>query len=190
MLTGIEAGFLLDRQWRAMRGEADTTKKPTLLLLARLLAATRTQYAVIGGVALQAHRREPRTTLDIEVALAASADLPRADLEGAGFRRSGTHQHSENWLSPDGTPVQFSDDPEFATTVKAAEEHPFEDTVLRIARRMDLVHAKLRAAGDPERRRSKRLQDLVDAQTLLEEDPALAADLSPVERALLATLPR
>ena len=49
----------------------------------------------------------------------------------------------------------------------------------------DLLHAKLRAAADPARRRSKRLQDLGDAQALLEKEPSLDASLSAFERGLL-----
>ena len=55
---------------------------------------------------------------------------------------------------------------------------------------MDLLHEKLLAGADPARRRSKRLQDLADAQALLEATPALAADLTADERALLDRLPR
>jgi len=41
----------------------ERSKEPDLLLLAELLAASRIPFAVIGGVALQIHAREPRTTL-------------------------------------------------------------------------------------------------------------------------------
>jgi hypothetical protein len=53
----------------------------------------------------------------------------------------------------------------------------------------DLLREKLRAARDPARRRSKRLQDLADAQSLLEQDPGLASGLTPQERAQLDDLP-
>jgi hypothetical protein len=60
---------------------------------------------------------------------------------------------------------------------------------LRVICRPDLLREKLRAGGDPQRRRSKRLQDLADAQALLESDPSLASDLSEEERELLRRLP-
>jgi hypothetical protein len=53
----------------------------------------------------------------------------------------------------------------------------------------DLLRAKLRAAADPAPRRSKRLQDLADAEAIIERDPALAEGLSPEERERLARLP-
>ena len=64
-----------------------------------------------------------------------------------------------------------------------------EDMRLRVIGRTDLLHAKLRAAADPARRRSKRLQDLADAQALIESTPPLDQELSPEERALLDRLP-
>lgn len=61
---------------------------------------------------------------------------------------------------------------------------------LRVIRRADLLHEKLRAGSDPARRRSKRLQDLSDVQALLEADPSLAGELTVAERALLEQLPK
>jgi len=60
---------------------------------------------------------------------------------------------------------------------------------LRALRTDDLLHEKLRSGRDPARRRSKRLQDLADAESLLEQDPALAGELTPEERALLERWP-
>ena len=57
-------------------------------------------------------------------------------------------------------------------------------------RHVDLLHEKMRAGSDPARRRSKRLQDLVDAQALLETTPGLRSQLTEEEEsALLDTLP-
>jgi Nucleotidyl transferase AbiEii toxin, Type IV TA system len=190
MRNGLEEGFILDRQWFWLRGEMERTKRPALLALARVFAEAEVPYAIIGGIALQAHQAEPRTTLDIDVAVAAYSLLPRAQLEAAGFTCSGRFSHSENWIGPEGTPVQFTDDPALAEAITRAEEVELEDVRLRVISRADLLHAKLRAAADPARRRSKRLQDLVDAQALLESTPPLEQELSAEERALLDRLPR
>ncbi len=190
MSHGLEAGFILDRQWFWLRGEMERTKRPTLLALARVFAEAEVPYAIIGGVALQVHQAEPRTTLDIDVAVAAYGQTPRAQLEAAGFTWTGRFSHSENWLGPEGTPVQFTEDPALAEAVARAEEIELENIQLRVISRTDLLHEKLRAAADPARRRSKRLQDLADAQALLEATPALAEKLTPAERALLDQLPQ
>jgi hypothetical protein len=168
----------------------ERSKKPALLHLARILGDAAVPYAVIGGVALQIHQAEPRTTLDIDLAVSDLTALPRARLEAVGFRSVGRFPHSENWMGPEATPVQFTDDPGLADAIARAEEIPLEDVRLRVLRRADLLHQKLRAGSDPARRRSKRLQDLADAQALIEGDATLASELSAEERALLDRLPR
>ena len=78
--NGIETGFVLDRQWYWLRGEMERTKRPALLALAQIFAEANVPYAIIGGVALQFHQTEPRTTLDIDVAVAMYGQLPRPNL--------------------------------------------------------------------------------------------------------------
>lgn len=85
--------------------------------------------------------------------------------------------------------MQFTDDPALVEAIARAEEIELEDVRLRVVSRADLLHEKLRAASDPARRRSKRLQDLVDAQALLESTPTLEQELSSEERAILDRLP-
>jgi hypothetical protein len=186
----LETGFLLDRQWFWLRGEMERTKRPALLALARILTEARVSYAIIGGVALQIHQTEPRTTLDIDVAVATYGQLPRTQLEEAGFTLTGRFSHSENWIGPEGTPVQFTDDPALREAITRAEEIELADVRLRVIRRVDLLHEKLRAAADSEPRRSKRLQDLADAQGLIEATPTLIEELTAAERAVLEQLPR
>lgn len=186
MVSGLETGFLLDQRWHRMTSGIERSKKPDLVLLARVLDEAGVVYAVIGGLALQVHQAEPRTTLDIDVAVRARGELPRAQLEATGFTETGRFAHSDNWVGPGGTPIQFTDDPALAPALERAEEIAVESVGLRILPRADLLHAKLRAAADPARRRSKRLQDLSDAQALLEQDPALGAELSAADRGLLA----
>jgi nucleotidyltransferase AbiEii toxin of type IV toxin-antitoxin system len=188
-MHGLEIGFLLDRQWHALRGEMDSTKRPALVTLARVLEGSRTPYAIIGGVALQIHQAEPRTTLDIDLAVRSFEAIPRDQLLGAGFSLSGRFAHSENWVGPEGVPVQFTDDPALGPAVERAVEIGLGDIRLRVIGRADLLHEKLRAGSDPARRRSKRLQDLADAQALLEETPGLRSELNAAERAVLAALP-
>ncbi|HEX6642686.1 MAG TPA: nucleotidyl transferase AbiEii/AbiGii toxin family protein [Thermoanaerobaculia bacterium] len=167
----------------------ETTKKPALLALARVLHAADVPYAIIGGIAVQVHHPEPRTTLDIDVAVASRNAIPHDALFAAGFRRTGSFEHSENWMAEDGTPVQFADDPALASAVTAAEEVAIDDVTLRVIRAVDLLHEKIRAGTDPARRRSKRLQDLGDAHALIEAQPRLKNELSPEEAAVLDRLP-
>ena len=186
--AALETGFTLDRLYRWMEGLMDGSKRPTLALLARVLADEKVAYAVIGGVALQVHRHEPRTTIDIDLALVDRAAWPADALEAAGFRRTGTFEHSENWVSTDGTPIQITDDPILAAGVARAAVIEIDGLPLRVMTPLDLLRAKLRAAADPARRRSKRLLDLADAQGLVEDLPELLPALDPAERAALEQL--
>ena len=188
-MNGIEVGFLLDRQWHMLRGEMESTKCLALVTLARVLETAGTPYAIIGGVALQIHQAEPRTTLDIHLAVSNFDDIPRQQLQDAGFTPTGQFPHSENWLGPERVPVQFTADPVLAPALERAVEIELADVRLRVIARADLLHEKLRAGTDPARRRSKRLQDLADVEAILEETPELRADLSQTETAILDRLP-
>jgi hypothetical protein len=158
------------------------TKEPTLLAVARILAEAGVPYAIIGGVAVQIHLPEPRTTLDIDIAVAGG--VPRERLIAAGF----TFAHLD-WRGPDETPIQFTTDPSLAGAISRADIVERAGVRLRVIRRIDLLHEKLRSGSDPARRRSKRLQDLGDVEALLEADPSLSRELTPAERAFLDRLP-
>jgi hypothetical protein len=186
MVTSLEAGFVLDELYSWMEGRMESSKRPALARLARLLAEAGTPYALIGGVAVQAHRSEPRTTLDIDVLVRDRADWPAAILEREGFRRTGSFEHSENWESAEGTPVRITSDPELAEGIERAVTIEIDGVPLRLLAPLDLVRAKLRAASDPARRRSKRLLDLADAQGLIEDHPELGRELTLEEAAQLS----
>jgi hypothetical protein len=190
MVRGLDIGFRLDRQWYWMGGEMDRSKQPTLQLVAQAFADARVPYAIIGGVAMQVHQREPRTTLDIDLAVTRRDQIPRADLQRLELRATGVHEHSEKWISQDGTPVQITDDPAFTAAIARTMVVDIDGLPLRVLGPADLLHAKMRAGCDPKRRRSKRLQDLADVQALLETHTALTAELSADERAVLDRLPR
>ena len=52
------------------------TKEGALRQVISVLEAAHTAYALIGGVALQLHSEEPRTTLDIDLAVPRFSDIP------------------------------------------------------------------------------------------------------------------
>ena len=90
------------------------TKEEALRRVTDVLETSGTPYAVIGGVAVQLYSQEPRTTLDIDLAVTRFADIPRDALLGAGFEHDGRHEHSDNWRAPgpgswsQRTAIQFS----------------------------------------------------------------------------------
>ncbi len=176
----------------------DSKEKP-LRLVAQLLERERVPYALIGGVAVQLHTQEPRSTLDIDLAVPTYAHVPRAALLEAGFEHTGRHDHSDNWRAPGPGPlkqrtaVQFSaEDEGIADAVEHAGIVDLGDGVrLRVATVADLVVLKLAAAAEPKRRPSKREHDVADVLALLEEHPhvrsvELIARVQDVRRQLLS----
>ena len=186
----LDVGAALDRRWRLMRGEPPADKKDDLLLIARILGDSGTPYAVIGGVALQFHHEDPRTTLDIDLAVQSWQDLPVSELHRAGFSETGRFEHSRNWVAPGGTPVQFTADPLMRPGITRARAVVIEGVSVAIFSASDLMRAKLVAAADPARRRSKRIQDLADVEALIEQTPELRDQLTKDEQALLDSLLR
>ncbi|MEO8053952.1 MAG: hypothetical protein ABI768_02285 [Acidobacteriota bacterium] len=182
----LRIGAALDVRFHDLKGDGVATSKDAAFReLFRILEASGLEYALIGGVAVQLWSREPRTTLDVDVAVRSYESVPRAALEASGFRVLARHAHSENWAGPGGTPVQFSDAAAFAFLIESAVHRTFEGGRVRVASPLALVKEKLRAAADPARRESKRFQDLADAKGLAEEHPEVEERLTSAERELL-----
>lgn len=178
----LAAGFRLDSLWAETMGiDPSHTKERPLRLVAELLNREGVAYALIGGVAIQIRTTEPRTTLDIDVAVRRFADVPRDALLAAGFDHTGRHEHSDNWRAPPAGPggvrtaVQFSaEDVGIADAVSHAELTDLADGLrMRVATPADLIVLKLAAAAEPRRRPSKRQHDLADVVALMEEYPHL-----------------
>ncbi len=185
----LRIGFLLDARWFAMKHQPERTKEPTLKVLVDLLDERGIPYAIIGGMALQVYVSDPRTTVDIDVAVRDRNAIPVDDLKALGFRHTGSFDHSENYRSPDDIMVQFSAEPEWLGVVDRAQVHAAFDRDIRFISPPDLVRAKLRAAADPARRRSKRFIDMGDIETLLEEHADLREQMTEEERSRIARLP-
>ncbi len=176
----LSIGYALDHLWSATMGlpEGDSKEQP-LRLVAQLLDRERVPYALIGGVAVQLHSEEPRTTLAIDLAVQTYAHVPREALLGAGFEHTDRHAHSDNWRAPGPGPlksrtaVRFSaEDDGLAEAVEhAIIVHLPGGVPLRVATVANLIALKLRAAEETERRPSKRMHDVADVLALLEEHP-------------------
>jgi hypothetical protein len=176
----LAESFELDRQWRmTMDLPEGDTKEPALRLICALLDRERVAYAVIGGLAVQLHSQEPRTTRDIDLVVKTFDDVPSRPLLAAGFEYAGRFAHSDNWYAPGAgpaklrTPVQFSVEEIAAGVVDRATVVMLGAVPLRLVMSADLLLLKLRAAEDPSRRSSKRATDVADILRLVEDDPTL-----------------
>ena len=195
----LAIGHALDRLWGETMGleEGDRKEKP-LRMVADLLAREGVPYALIGGVAVQLHTAEPRSTLDIDLAVPTYAHAPAEALRRAGFEHTGRHEHRDNWRAPgpaslkQRTAVRFyAEDAGIEDAIEHAEIVDLGGgTRLRLATVSDLIELKLLAAEESKRRASKREHDVADVLALLEEhpalrSPALVARLQDVRRRLL-----
>ena len=173
-------GYALDRLWSETMGlpEGDSKEQP-LRLVAQLLERESVPYALIGGVAVQVYSEEPRSTLDIDLAVPTYDRVPRVALLGAGFEHTGSHEHSDNWRAPGSGPlmpraaVQFSaEDEGIAEAVENAVTVDLPGGIrLRVATVASLIALKLAAAEETQRRPSKREHDVADVLALIEEHP-------------------
>lgn len=155
------------------------SKERALRELVKVLGREKVAYAIIGGLAVQIYSKEPRTTLDIDVALRSYDDIPRAALKAAGFTFEATHAHSQNWRAPghgarkQRTAIQFSADGLMGEAVTRAIDVRTREMRLKLAALPDLVLLKLEAIEEPKRRPSKRQHDIADVYRLLEDHPEL-----------------
>lgn len=154
-----------------MQPEPD--KLAALIDTVRALDAARVPYALIGGLAVGIHAAVPRATLDIDLAvhLGKGREIAVQALEQAGLTKTGEFRHSVNFRHASGEPVQLAFDPDFDAMIGRAGSFDVEGTRVAIVRKDDLIAMKRRAAGDPARRKSKRLRDEADVELLLGDVP-------------------
>ncbi|HEU4618028.1 MAG TPA: nucleotidyl transferase AbiEii/AbiGii toxin family protein [Gammaproteobacteria bacterium] len=148
-------------------------KLAALIDTVRALEEAAVPYALIGGLAVGIHAAVPRATVDIDLAahLGAGRDAAVQALERAGLEKTGEFRHSVNFRHATGEPVQLAFDPDFDAMIERAERFDVAGTTVVIVRKEDLIAMKRRAAGDPARRKSKRLRDQADVELLLGDVP-------------------
>ena len=163
----------------------DISQNPDLPQVARILGEAGVPYGVIGGIATLHHTGRVWVTHDIDIAILDRALIPASLLEANGFKRTGTFPFSENWVSPNGTPVHFTDQEQLQPGTERAIIVVVGGENLRVFTPEDLLHAKLVAASSEARRPSRRNSDIADIMFLLLEHPYLWDTLTLDERAFL-----
>lgn len=151
----------------------DPSKKDALRDAARALESIGAKYALIGGIAVGIHASFPRATHDVDVAVlsAVARDCARAALETAGFAFRGDFRYTANFRHASGEPLQLVFAPEIDGAVERAERIDLDGVSVAIVTKADLIALKERAGADPERRRSRALQDQADAALLRGDVP-------------------
>lgn len=158
-------------------GETNVQPEPdklnALIDTVRALEAAGVPYALIGGLAVGVHAAVPRATVDVDLAvhLGTGREAAVEALERAGLMKTGEFRHSVNFRHASGEPVQLAFDPDFDPMIERAESFHVAGVSIAVVRKEDLIAMKQRAAGDPSRRKSKRLRDQADIELLLGDVP-------------------
>ena len=149
-------------------GEADIVQ-----LLLDILRESKTPYAVIGGLAVNAYV-EPVVSLDLDVVIVAQKiDEICRKVKQKGLKIE-TFPHSIN-LTSSGSDlrIQIQLDERYQGFPAKAEKKTILGYEISVARKEDIVQGKLWAYQDPTRRKSKRQKDLADIIRLIESYPEL-----------------
>jgi len=165
-------------QVQAFRKAVTMDDAGALELLVGVLESTGASYCVIGGQGVNAYV-DPLVSLDLDVVIAA-ADLDRvlaALPPGAVVER---FPHSVNVSMPgSAVRVQVQTDARYLAFPSRATAKTVLGLSMRVAAVEDLLAGKVWAAGDPERRASKRQKDLADIARVLERFPHLRSAVPP-----------
>jgi hypothetical protein len=151
-----------------VNGEVDV-----LEMLLRMLEDTKSDYCVIGGLAVNAYA-EPVVSLDLDLVVVSAriADMIEA-AESAGMKVE-DFEHSIN-ISVRGSDlrVQLQKDPRYQAFIPRAELHDVLGYQMVVACLEDVLAGKIWAFSDETRRGSKRQKDLADIMRLVETHPDL-----------------
>jgi hypothetical protein len=112
---------------------------------ANVFAENRVPYALIGGLAVGIRSGVPRATLDVDFAIATSADRKAliARFVDREFSLTGEFAHSINLKHESGEPVQLAFDANFDPMIGRAEALRFGNLTLRVVTKEDLADIAL-----------------------------------------------
>ncbi len=146
--------------------------------LVALLEEQGIRYCVIGGQGVNAYV-EPLVSLDLDLVIAVD-QMERAESLLRERFQVERFPHSLNIAAAGSSlRVQVQTDPRYFGFVDRASRREVLGVTLPVAGLEDVLQGKIWAAGDPERRASKRHKDLLDIERILESHPQLRERVPP-----------
>jgi hypothetical protein len=148
-------------------------KEDLIQIFLDILSATNTDYAVIGGLGVNAYA-EPVVSLDLDIVVVAE-NIERIcqKTETQGFKIE-RFPHSINLdISSSELRIQLKTDKRYQDFLASAEKKYVLGYEMNVARKEDVLQGKLWAYQDQTRRKSKRQKDLADIIRLVEAYPQL-----------------
>lgn len=144
--------------------------------MVRLVAAlegAEIPWCAIGGVAVNHWAAEPMVTRDVGFVVA-TEEIGRACqvLSAAGFTAE-KHEWSINFTGRSAVSMQLSTEDFYRDFPSRSVPADVHGILMRVAALEDALAGKVKAWSDPERRQSKRINDLADIARLVEAHPRL-----------------
>jgi hypothetical protein len=161
-------------------GEVDV-----LELQLTLMRKTKTDYCVIGGLAVNAYA-EPVVSLDLDLVVVADRMPDLAEAAAATGMKVEEFEHSVNLsLAGSDLRIQLQKDPRYQEFISRAMVHTVLGYEMSVACIDDVLAGKVWAYSDETRRGSKRQKDLADIMRLVETHPELRSSLPDAIQSLL-----
>ena len=168
--------------WQTAGGADDVMR------LVDALERVEVPWCAIGGIAVNHWAAEPMVTRDVDFVVAVDqVERVVAALTQAGFAAE-RHEWSINFKGTSQVSVQLSTEDFYRDFPAHSVPADVHGILLRVASLEDTLADKIKAWGDPEHRRSKRIKDLGDIARLVEAHPRLRAQLPEnIHKALEST---
>jgi hypothetical protein len=159
---------------RVTNGQTDV-----IALLLSLLEQSGAGYCVIGGLAVNAYA-EPVVSLDLDIVIVTDKVQALCDAANSKGFKTEQFEHSIN-LSVPGSDlrIQIQTDPRYQEFIPRAAQRDVLGYTMAVAALEDVLHGKIWAYRDKQRRKSKRQKDLADILRVVETHPELKDQLPP-----------
>lgn len=157
--------------WQTMGGAKDVM---------RLVAALEDReicWCMISGLAVNHWAQEPMATADVDLVIVAEKIEEAADtLRSLGFKEN-RFTWSINFKGESKVSIQISTEEMYLDFPKRAVAANVHGILMRVASLEDTLAGKVAAYLEPERRRTKKLKDILDIGRLVDAYPDLTATL-------------
>jgi len=159
-------------------------KEDVIEYFLNVLNAAKTDYCVIGGLAVNAYA-EPVVSLDLDIVVALEKKAQIVEAMSGKFKVE-QFPHSLNLTSSESDiRIQIQTDSRYQDFIKHALTKEVMGYSLRVASLEDVLQGKIWAYQDETRRKSKRQKDLADILRLVETHPYLKEKLPPPIRSFM-----
>lgn len=148
--------------------------------VSRLVAALQEReipWCMIGGLAVNHWAEEPMATADVDLVIAAEKIEEAAEaLRSLGFLEK-RFKWSINFQGESKVSIQISTEEMYLDFPSRAVPANVHGILMHVASLKDTLAGKLAAYLEPERRRTKKLKDILDIGRLIDAYPELTASL-------------